>query len=97
MTQKEREEIFSKEVLTADDMCKLFEVAKPTGYQIIREIKARCDRLHIKGVVHVQDYIDYYRLPQARFVFGVKKEKAHRPVDTFWWANAKRYRTSIIT
>ena len=83
MTQNEREAIFAKEVLTADDMCKLFGVAKPTGYQMIREIKSRCDRLHIKGVIHVQDYIDYYRLPQARFVFGGRKEKTRQQADTY--------------
>lgn len=80
MTQREREEIFSKEVLTADDFCKLFEVAKPTGYQIIREIKAKYDRTKIKGIVHVQDYLDYYELPQARFVFNKEKNPKQNEV-----------------
>ena len=82
MTIQEREEIFSKEILTVDDITKLFECGLTTAYKIIREIKAKFDRLKISGIIHVQDYIDYYKLPQARYVLNKKEKTAHIPNAT---------------
>lgn len=69
MTNAEREEIFSKEILTADDIAKLFGCSKRTAYDVIANIKLRYNRLGktvggscFAGKVHVQDYLDCYGL-----------------------------------
>ena len=77
MTQQEREEIFAKEILTVDDIERLFNCSQSTAYKIIREVKSKFDRLKISGIIHVQDYIEFYKLPQARYVFNKKEKTAH--------------------
>lgn len=64
MTAEERREMFSKEVLTAEDIAKLFDCSRTTAYTIIRNIKLRYNRLNEKmpGKVHIQDYLDCYGL-----------------------------------
>ena len=70
MTTEERNEMFSREILSADDIAKLFDVSKHTAYVIIRNIKLKSDRLDdgtpgrttLTGKVHVQDYLDCYGL-----------------------------------
>ncbi len=74
MTLQEREEMFAKDVLTVKDLEKLFCCGYSSASKIMREIKDKCDRIKISGVLHVQDYLDFYKLPQARYVFS-KKEK----------------------
>ena len=65
MTYDEREEMFSKDVLTAADLQKLLGISKTYAYEIMRKIKAKSDRLGIDGKIHTQDYLDYYNLPQS--------------------------------
>ena len=48
MTAEERREMFSKEVLTAEDIAKLFDCSRTTAYTIIRNIKLRYNRLNDK-------------------------------------------------
>jgi hypothetical protein len=68
MTNAEREQIFSKDVLTTADVQKLFECSRRVAGDIIRNIKLRSNRLEIDGgtkyagKVHVQDYLDVYHL-----------------------------------
>lgn len=57
-----KKEIFSKEVLTIADIQELFGVSYCTAARIMREIKATSDRINIKGIVHVQDYCEHFRL-----------------------------------
>ena len=76
ITAKERMDIFSKEVLTNTDIQKLFCVKQSKASEIIQVIKSKSDRLHIAGVVHIQDYIDCYGLDIARYVF-LKKERLY--------------------
>ena len=64
MTYAEREEIFAKDTLDVTDMQKILGVSKPYAYQIMRKIKLKHDRLGIDGKIHVQDYLDYYKIPQ---------------------------------
>nr|DAH66726.1 MAG TPA: excisionase [Bacteriophage sp.] len=67
MTFQEREEIFAKDYLTADDIVKLLGVCQNRAYIIIRNIKRKTDRLGIQGKIHVQDYIDYYGVDASRY------------------------------
>lgn len=64
MTAEERREIFAKEILTADDIVRLYACSRHTAYEIIRNIKLRYNRLGDKfpGKVHIQDYLDCYGL-----------------------------------
>lgn len=72
LTLAEREQILSKEVLTISDIMKLFSVSKSSAYVIMNQIKFKKDRLGIKSIVHIQDYIEAFGLPQDRFVFYKK-------------------------
>lgn len=65
MTYSEREEIFAKDVLTVADLQKLLGISKSYAYEIMRKIKVTSDRLKIDGKIHIQDYFDYYNLPQS--------------------------------
>lgn len=62
MTQQERENIFSKEVLTIDDISTLFACSYQEAAKIIRQIRHKFDRLHVQGRVHIQDYLDYFQI-----------------------------------
>lgn len=68
MTNAEREQIFSKDVLTTADVQKLFDCSRRVAGEIIRNIKLRSNRLGVDGEakyagkVHVQDYLDVYHL-----------------------------------
>lgn len=73
MTSAEREEIFNKECLTIADFQILFGVGYHDAARIIRNIRRRCDRLHIEGRIHTQDYFDYFELKTDRYIFNKKK------------------------
>lgn len=62
-----REEIFSKEFITTGELAELLGLDKCTASTVLNNIKRVTDRLGIKGKIHVQDYIDYYHLPQERY------------------------------
>ena len=78
MTVQEREEMFAKDVLTISDFEKLFSCKKSTAGKIMREIKSKRDRIKVTGIIHVQDYLDFYKLPQARYVFKQKQKTAEQ-------------------
>lgn len=77
MNNARREEIFSKELLSIDDIQELFGIGYQSAAKIIRDIKRGLTmnpkfkgqglRLNIRGYVHTQDYLDY---------FGLKKKEA---------------------
>lgn len=83
MTIAEREEIFSKEILTADDIAKLFGCSKRTAYDVIANIKLRYNRLGktiggscFAGKVHVQDYLDCYGLDRNSPRYSGREDNA---------------------
>ena len=83
MTVAEREEIFSKEILTADDIAKLFGCSKRTAYDVIANIKLRYNRLEktiggscFAGKVHVQDYLDCYGLDRNSPRYSGREDNA---------------------
>lgn len=64
MTYAEREQIFAKEILSADDIALLFDCDKGAAYKTIRKIRAgSADRLGVEGKCHVQDYMEFFKLP----------------------------------
>lgn len=66
MTWTEREKIFSKEVLTVDDIMALYECDKQKAYAIIRKIRhGSADRLGEVGKCHVEDYIECFKIPRV--------------------------------
>lgn len=87
MTSAEREEIFNKECLTIADFQILFGVGYHDAARIIRNIRRRCDRLHIEGRIHTQDYFDYFELKTDRYIFNKKKPDEENLPD--WSKNLK--------
>ena len=67
MTYAQREEIFSKEYLTIEDIQSLLGMGYQDAAKTIRNIKRRTDRLGIRGKIHVQDYLDYFHIPTDRY------------------------------
>lgn len=76
ITPQRRAEIFAKEVLTTSDIAELCCVKTTKASEIIRVVKSKNDRLDIAGVIHIQDYIDFYHLDISRYVF-LKKERLY--------------------
>lgn len=68
MTYAMREEIFSKEYLSIKDMQELLGMKYQDAAKTMRDIKRRTDRLGIRGKIHVQDYLDYFKIPPDRYV-----------------------------
>ena len=68
MTYAMREEIFSKEHLSIEDVQELLGMSYDDAARTIRNIKRRTDRLGIRGKLHVQDYLDYFQIPPDRYV-----------------------------
>lgn len=62
MTYAEREKIFSKEVLTTAEIAQLLDMTLPQASTIVTSIKRKSDRLKMRGKVHVQDYLDYFKI-----------------------------------
>ena len=59
MTRQEREEMFAKDFLVAEDLMKLCGCCRSDASQLIQEIKRKsADRFHKQGRIHVQDYIE---------------------------------------
>lgn len=68
MTYAMREEIFSKEYLSIKDIQELLGMKYQDAAKTMRDIKRRTDRLGIRGKIHVQDYLDYFKIPPDRYV-----------------------------
>ena len=67
MTVEERNNIFAKECLTISDIMLLLSLSYDAAARLIRDIKRKSDRLHIRGRVHTQDYLDYFGLTTCRY------------------------------
>lgn len=72
MTYEERQEIFNKDYLSISDIEKLLGLSYGDAGRVIRDIRKKSDRLGMQGIVHVQDYIDYFNLDVTRYVPGGK-------------------------
>lgn len=68
MTYERREEIFSKEYLTTDDLMELYGLDKSQASTLLNNIKRKVgDRLDKKGKVHMQDYFEAFDLNPADY------------------------------
>lgn len=67
MTFEQRQIMFSKDYLTINDIMELLGMSYGVAADLIRAIRRKTDRLNINGKVHVQDYIDYFKLDIARY------------------------------
>lgn len=74
ITIERRQEIFAKDYLTVVDMQDILGLDYNTAAKIIREIKNKIKirggepRIDAQGKVHVQDYLDVYKLPPERYL-----------------------------
>lgn len=72
MTRQEREEMFAKDFLVAEDLMKLCGCCRSDASQLIQEIKRKsADRFHKRGRIHVQDYIEAMQLDTSRYYGAV--------------------------
>ena len=86
MTYAEREEIFSKEVLTNEDIARLFKCSIPKASQIAHEIKRKVgSRIDFEGRVHVQDYLDYMEIKAERMDMYRKPLEEPKVGKTVCW------------
>lgn len=67
MTLEQRNSIFAKECLTISDVMLLFSLSYDAAEKLIRDIKRKSDRLHLRGRVHIQDYLDYFGLSARHY------------------------------
>lgn len=76
MTYEEREAMFAKECLTTKDIAKLYECSLSEASEKIGEIKRRTgDRLGVKGRVHIEDYLEHYKITnRERYVKRLIRE-----------------------
>ena len=71
MTYSRREEIFSKDYISIADMQDLLGMGYDDAAKMIRDIKRSLQfsgagvRLDVQGKLHVQDYLDYFKIPNA--------------------------------
>lgn len=71
MSYIEREQIFSKDYLTIEDMQSLLGLTYQMAARQIRNIKRRSDRLGIQGKIHTEDYFEYFNITdKQRYVKG---------------------------
>lgn len=67
MTYAEREAIFSKDVISVQELARLLCCAYTKASAKMTEIKRQAKfrktlRLDVRGFLHVQDYLDYFKL-----------------------------------
>ena len=74
MTMLERQEIFAKEYLSIDDICKLYDLLPPHASSLMSKIKKKLTigmnqelRLDCRGKLHIQDYLDYMGIKSDRY------------------------------
>ena len=74
MTYARREEIFSKDYITTQELQELLGYADlSSASKKVGEIKrAVGDRLGVKGKIHVEDYLEY---------FGIKTDRYKSPLN----------------
>jgi hypothetical protein len=70
----ERQEIFAKEYLSVEDMCKLYDLLPPHASEFMQQIRTKLTvgmnrelRLTMRGRIHVQDYLDYLGVSSDRY------------------------------
>lgn len=71
MSYEEREKIFSKEVITINELALLLDTQYQVAQRVMLQIKRKCDRLGIQGKLHIEDYFEYYGITdKQRYIRG---------------------------
>ena len=60
MTMDIKEEIFSQEYLSINDIGEILGLSYQMAAKKMREIKRKNDRLKLQGKLYIQDYFDYF-------------------------------------
>lgn len=60
MTKERKEEIFSQEYLSINDIGEILGLSYQMAAKKMREIKRKNDRLKLQGKLYIQDYFDYF-------------------------------------
>ena len=70
MTYTEREQIFSKDYITTQELQALLGYSNISGASAkMSEIKRVVgDRLGVKGKIHVEDYLAYFKIKTDRYL-----------------------------
>lgn len=87
MTYAKREEIFSKDYLTIEDLQELLGLQYQGAAELIRTIKRELNmnpkykgqgiRLDTRGKLHTQDYLDYFQIKSfERYSKPMENEEA---------------------
>lgn len=64
MTKERKEEIFSQEYLSINDIGEILGLSYQMAAKKMREIKRKNDRLKLRGKLYIQDYFDYFEVKQ---------------------------------
>ena len=83
MTVAERQNIFAKEYLSVDDICKLYDLLPSHASAFMNEIRKKLTigkgqelRLTTKGRLHIQDYLDWVGVKAERYnIKGADKDE----------------------
>lgn len=82
MTMQERQEIFAKEYLSIEDICKLYDLLPPHASALMGKIRKKLTtgmnqelRLDIRGKLHIQDYLDYIGVKSDRYSMNKNNKK----------------------
>lgn len=81
MTYARREEIFSKEVITTSELAELLNLSysnastELNGIKRFISSKGGTPRILTSGKLHVQDYLDVFRLNGERYFISQKEEE----------------------
>lgn len=77
MTMDERSNIFAKEYLSIDDMCRLYDFSPPHASAFMGQIRKKLTigmkrelRLDMRGRLHTQDYLDYIGVTSDRYAIA---------------------------
>lgn len=62
-----RKKILSHDVLSVKDFAELLGVGERVASDIMKQIKEKQDRLRLQGRIHIQDYIDFFKLDKTRY------------------------------
>ncbi len=63
ITLERRQQILAKDLITINELGELLGVPYSTAQRVMKTVKRKTDRLELSGMLHIQDYIDYFNLP----------------------------------
>jgi hypothetical protein len=80
VTYARREEIFSKDIITIDELAELLNTNYQEAAKVMRNIKRRFDRYPHLGKLHVEDYKAYFEISDNNPRYFKTNEGGHNSV-----------------